>query len=141
MEPSVWRQWTPPLYPRMHLLPNGNVFYSGSTTSSAIFNPITHMWTTGVANTNYSGISTYGSSVLLPLTPANNYDPRVIIMGGGTPATATTEIIDLGSASPQCVYAPSMSQPRVEMHAVILPNGNVLAVNGSTNDEDATPPV
>ena len=22
--------WTPPLYPRMHLLPNGNVFYSGS---------------------------------------------------------------------------------------------------------------
>ena len=29
--------WTPPLYPRMHLLPNGTVFYSGSTTSSNIF--------------------------------------------------------------------------------------------------------
>ena len=140
---SGWSQvfgasWTPPLYPRMHLLPNGNVFYSGSTTSSAIFNPTTHTWTTGVANTNYSGIRTYGSSVLLPLTPANNYDPRVIIMGGGTPATATTEIIDLGSANPQWVYGPSMSQPRVEMDAVILPSGNVLAVNGSTNDEDAT---
>src|SRR5579862_3566805 len=31
-----------------------------------------------------------------------------------------------------------MSQPRIEMDAVILPNGKVLAVNGSTNDEDAT---
>jgi len=89
---SGWSQpfgagWTPPLYPRMHLLPNGNVFYSGSTTSSAIFNPTTQKWTTGVANTNYSGTRTYGTSVLLPLTPANNYDPRIIIMGGGNPAT------------------------------------------------------
>ena len=69
---SGWSQpypanWTPPLYPRMHLLPNGNVFYSGSTTSSAIFNPTTHTWTTGVATTNYSGTRTYGTSVLLPL--------------------------------------------------------------------------
>src|SRR4051812_47814546 len=31
--------WTPPLYPRMHLLPNGRVFYSGSSTLSRIFNP------------------------------------------------------------------------------------------------------
>jgi hypothetical protein len=31
--------WTPPLYPRMHLLPNGKVFYSGSGTSSALFDP------------------------------------------------------------------------------------------------------
>ncbi len=140
---SGWSQpyeagWTPPLYPRMHLLPNGTVFYSGSTTSSAIFNPTTQTWTTNVANTNYSGTRTYGTSVLLPLTPANNYDPRVMIMGGGNPATNTTEIIDLGASNPKWVYGPSMSQPRIEMDAVILPNGKILAVNGSTNDEDAT---
>ncbi|HEX2776265.1 MAG TPA: hypothetical protein VHN10_06465, partial [Candidatus Acidoferrales bacterium] len=29
--------WVPPLYPRMHLLPNGNVFYSGWTTQSRYF--------------------------------------------------------------------------------------------------------
>jgi hypothetical protein len=149
---SGWSQpfgagWTPPLYPRMHLLPNGNVFYSGSTTSSAIFNPTTQKWTTGVASTNYSGTRTYGTSVLLPLTPANNYDPRIIIMGGGNPATNTTEIIDLGAANPVwcsslaqpkagcSVYGPPMSQSRIEMDAVILPNGKVLAVNGSPNDE------
>ena len=130
--------WTPPLYPRMHLLPNGNVFYSGSTTSSAIFNPTNQTWQTGVATTNYSGTRTYGTSVLLPLLPSNGYKPVVMIMGGGSPATNTTELIDLSQPTPAWVYGPSMSQPRIEMDAVILPNGKVLALNGSTNDEDAT---
>ena len=31
--PQYTAGWTPPLYPRMHLLPNGKVFYSGSTTT------------------------------------------------------------------------------------------------------------
>ena len=130
--------WTPPLYPRMHLMPNGNVFYSGATTSSAIFNPSTHAWTTGVATTNYSGTRTYGSSVLLPLTPTNGYDPRVMIMGGGSPATATTEIIDLGVSNPKWAFGPNMSAARIEMDAVMLPTGNVLILNGSVNDEDAS---
>src|SRR5260370_5671702 len=103
---SGWSQeyvapWTPPLYPRMHLLPNGTVFYSGSTPSSSIFHPSTQTWTMNVAQTNYSNTRTYGTSVLLPLTPANGYKPMVMIMGGGNPATATTEIIDLSMTSPQ----------------------------------------
>jgi hypothetical protein len=130
--------WTPPLYPRLHLLPNGNIFYSGSTTPSNIYNPTTNTWTMGVAATNYGGTRTYGSSVLLPLTPANNYDPKVMIFGGGSPATATSEIIDLGATTPAWVYGPSMSSPRIEMDATLLPNGNVLLTGGSTNDEDPT---
>jgi hypothetical protein len=128
--------WTPPLYPRMHVLPNGNVFYSGATTGSSIFNPSTHTWTTNVAFTNYSGTRTYGSSVLLPLTPANNYAPKVIIMGGGNPSTNTTELIDLSAATPKWVNGPNMSQPRIEMNATILPSGQILALGGSLNDED-----
>src|SRR5579864_7507975 len=130
--------WTPPLYPRLHVLPNGKVFYSGSGTSSALFDPATTSWTLNVANTNYSGTRTYGTSVLLPLTPANNYDPKVMIMGGNSPATNTTEIIDMGASSPKWVYGPNMSEARIEMNAVILPNGKVLAVGGSVNDEDTS---
>lgn len=129
--------FTPPLYPRMHLLPNGTVFYSGSTTSSRYFDPSTHTWSGVVATTNYSGTRTYGTSVLLPLTPANNYKPAVMIMGGGNPATPTTELIDLSAASPQWQYGPPMSEARIEMNATILPNGKVLALGGSLNDEDA----
>ena len=130
--------FTPDLYPRMHLLPNGKVFASGAPPVSYIFDPSTLSFTQNVATTNYGSSRTYGSSVLLPLTPANNYDPKVMILGGNSPATATTEIIDLGASSPAWVVGPSMSQPRIEMNAVILPSGMVLALGGSKNDEDTS---
>jgi len=130
--------WTPPLYPRLHVLPNGNVFYSGSTTSSALFNPSNETWTQNVASTIYSGTRTYGSSVLMPLTPANGFKPRVMIFGGGSPATTTTEIIDLSVASPKWASGVAMSQARIEMNATLLPSGQILATGGSVNDEDAS---
>jgi len=129
--------WIPPQYPRMHLLPNGKVFYSGWSPTNMLFNPSGQSWTT-VATTNFGGVRTYGSSVLLPLTPSNNYDPKVLILGGGSPSTATTELIDLGASSPAWSWGPDMSQPRIEMDAVILPTGKVLALGGSANDEDAS---
>ena len=140
---SGWSQpftapFTPDLYPRLHLLPNGNVFYSGPSAVSQLFDPSTKNWTLNVASTNYGGTRFYGSSVLLGLTPANNYDPVILILGGNSPATATTETIDMGSPNPAWQLGPSMSQPRIEMNAVILPTGRVLAVGGSVNDEDAT---
>jgi hypothetical protein len=139
---SGWSQeyaapWTPPLYPRMHLSTDGRVFYAGQGPDSRFFNPATNTWTGVVANTNYTGQRGYGTSVLLPLTPANGYRPRVMIFGGASPATATTEIIDLSAPTPAWQYGPSMSQPRTQMSATILPNGKVLAVGGSTNNEDA----
>jgi hypothetical protein len=130
--------WTPPLYPRLHVLPNGKVFYSGWTTQSQTFDPSTNTWSGTIATTNYGGIRTYGSSVLFPLTPANGYKPKVIIFGGGNPSTATTEIIDLSASTPAWVYGPSMSQPRIEMNATMLPNGQILTVGGSLNDEDTS---
>ncbi len=140
---SGWSQpftapFTPDLYPRLHLLPNGKVFYSGPSAASQLFDPSTTNWTLSVASTNYGSTRSYGSSVLLGLTPANNYDPVILILGGNSPATATTETIDMGSSNPAWQFGPSMSQPRIEMNAVILPTGKVLALGGSVNDEDAT---
>src|SRR5438034_7678988 len=111
----------------MHLLTDGRVFYAGSGTGSRVFDPVAHTWSGVIATTNYSGTRTYGTSVLLPLTPANGYTPRVMIMGGGNPATATTEIIDMSAATPKWTLGPPMSQARIEMNATILPNGKVLA--------------
>ena len=55
---SGWSQqytspWNPPLYPRMHLLPNGKVFYSGPTPTSSLFDPTNQQWAVGVATTRY----------------------------------------------------------------------------------------
>ena len=137
--PEYTANWTPPLYPRLHLLPNGKVFYSGSTNTSRLFDSSAHTWST-VATTIYSGTRTYGTSVLLPLTPANNYDPQVIIMGGDNPATASTEVIDLGASHPAWTQGPAMSQARIEMNAVMLPSGAILALGGAANDEDTSAP-
>ena len=130
--------FTPDLYPRMHLLPNGKVFASGAPPVSYIFDPSTTTFTQNVATTKYGSSRTYGSSVLLPLTPGNSYDPKIMLLGGNSPATATTEIIDMGASSPKWAYGPSMSQARIEMNAVILPSGKVLAMGGSVNDESAS---
>ncbi len=151
---SDFPSFTFPLYPRMHLLPTGHVFYSSGTSATVDLNPSTQTWTL-VAWTNYPGANdpngerTYGTSVLLPLTPQNNYGAKVIIMGGDNPATDTTELIDLSPAGAQIsaacptyapcwVEGPKMAQSRVEMEATILPNGKVLVDAGSAKDEDAT---
>ena len=143
-----------PLYPRMHLLPTGHIFYSAPSSATLDFNPTTQAWTL-VAWTIYPGQNdpngerTYGTSVLLPLTPQNNYSPKVMIMGGDNPATDTTELIDLSPAgyqtsaacptyAPCWVQGPKMAQKRVEMEATILPNGKLLVDGGSAADEDVT---
>jgi hypothetical protein len=141
-----------PLYPRMHLLPTGHVFYSASSSATLDFDPSSQTWTL-VAWTTYPGPNdpngerVYGTSVLLPLTPQSNYSPKVMIMGGDNPATDTTELIDLSPAGAQLsascpryapcwVEGPRMAQPRVEMEATILPNGKILVGGGSARDED-----
>jgi hypothetical protein len=128
--------WTPPLYPRMHLLPDGRVLYSGSGTGSRFFNPATNTWSAVAATTNFAGTRTYGTSVLLPLKASDGFKAHVMIFGGGNPATSTTETLDISASPLQWKPGPSMSQPRIEMNATILPNGKVLATGGSINDED-----
>lgn len=132
--------FTPPLYPRMALLPSGRVFYSGqgsgSNANSWIFNPTTGSWTSSAPTTIDR---TYGSTVILPLRPPN-YTPRVMNFGGGSPATRSTEIIDLSAASPSWTPGPNMSTGRIQMNAVILPNGKVLAEGGSVNNESPDTP-
>ena len=55
--------------------------------------------------------------------------------GGANPATSSTDIIDLSVATPSYTAGPNMSTGRIEMNAIILPNGKVLAEGGSLNNE------
>lgn len=141
---EIWRNntWTAagtafpgvPLYPRQHLLPDGKVFVSGWNRESRIYDPVAHTFTT-VATTNFPLDRVYGTSVLLPLTPVNQFKPRVMILGG--PGTDTTELIDLSGPSRSWVSGPRMVKARIQLNATLLPNGKVLVSGGSERDEDA----
>jgi len=128
--------FSPPLFPRMFLLPNGKVFYTGqgaggNNSSSWIFDPAAGSWTQSASTTMNRS---YGSAVLLPLLPPN-YTPKVMNFGGNSPATASTETIDLSTATPAWTPGPNMSTGRIQMNAIILPNGKVLVEGGSLNNE------
>jgi hypothetical protein len=77
--------------------------------------------------------------VLLPLRAQEGYTPRVMVLGGGTDdsplqATNSTEIIDLADPAPRWRASAPMALPRVQMNAVVLPDGRVLALGGSQYD-------
>src|SRR5579864_2591235 len=134
--------WVPPLYPRLHVLPDGQIFASGLQTQSKFYSVATNTWT-NCCTTNYPNSRGYGSSVLFPLTPSNNYKPQIMILGGGraddtTMATNTTELVDLSQASPKWIYGPNMSQGRIDMNATLLPSGDILATGGSVLSENGS---
>jgi hypothetical protein len=132
-----------PLYPRLHLLPDGNIFYAGSYNThytfpftlkgfpTAILNVTTGKWIkVGLPGTSERE---EGSTVLLPFTPPD-YKARVLLLGGGMPlgttATADAEIIDLSTDKPTWRKVAPMKHQRYYSYAVILPDKKILVLGG-----------
>ena len=104
---------------------------------SHTFDPAAGTWSSQGSQTNYNDDRLYGSSVLLPLKVDDGYAPKVVLFGGNTNgATASVEMIDLGVWPETWVNKPPMSVPRVTMNAMLLPNGKILTLGGSTNFND-----
>jgi hypothetical protein len=134
--PQVWRvregTWQSlidaelilPLYPWMHLAPDGSVFCSGpGRTTRSLSTSENGSWTT-VANRQF-GSRSYGSAVLYD-------DGKVLVVGGGDPPTATAEVIDLTADTPAWSYTAPMTIPRRQLNATLLPDGKVLVTGGSS---------
>ena len=129
--------FTPGWYPRLHLLANGKVFMSGPNPLSHTFDPASGTWSSSGSMTNYGDDRLYVSSVLLPLDVDQGYAPKVIIFGGNVNgATNSVEMIDLSVWPEVWVTKPPMSVARVTQNAVLLPNGKILTLGGSTNYND-----
>jgi hypothetical protein len=132
-----------PLYPRLHLLPSGEVFYAGSYNThytfpfslagfpSAKFNPDKSKWTE-IGNPNNLKREE-GSTVLLPLT-LPDYTARVLLIAGGTQpgndAINNVEMIDFSDKSPRYKSIQPLKHPRYYCYAVILPDKNILVLGG-----------
>jgi Ca2+-binding RTX toxin-like protein len=113
-----------PLYPWMHVAPNGQVFNAGPNQNTRYLSaPTSGAWS-NVANRTF-GFRDYGTGVI--------YDGgKVLAVGGADPPTATAEVIDLNAATPTWRSVSSMSIARRQINATVLPDGKVLVTGGSS---------
>jgi galactose oxidase len=135
--PEIWdgRAWRPtvdfvglPLYPRMHVAPDGRVFMAGSNAMTYLLDTAgTGTWTPLAARRN--GERQYGSTVM--------YEPgKVLSTGGGNDAgtdlpTAECEVIDLEEPTPAWRPTAPMRFRRRQQNATLLPDGTVLVTGGT----------
>lgn len=145
-----------PIYPSLHLMRDGRVFYSGcrwagnsrawpSPPVTAAFDPTSNTWTNVGAHVITN--RTEGTSVLLPPAHAMSMEghehgeemppppslQRVLVAGGEAdtePNRASAEVIDLGEDSPAWHRIADMHHRRVNPNAVILPDRQVLVFGG-----------
>lgn len=142
-----------PMYPRLHVIPSGAVFYVGfgtdefdfGTSPAAFQTPIEpNAWLSfGSYNTLHA--STYGTSVLhIRRDNAGNPIAKIFVFGGGglanlavdRQANDLTQVFDLPSTSPvpYMPQAPRMTEnmafARRHHYAVALPNGKILIAGG-----------
>ena len=129
---------SPDVLPRMHVLRNGQVFVSSALQGNSRCIAIdawkgTKHEVCDLPDGAYRG---YGCpSVLLPLTPADGYRPRILLCGG-----VTSQVIDLGAANPPWTTVPrsgaTAGRARNNACATILPTGDVLMTGGADPAND-----
>jgi hypothetical protein len=132
------------LYPFVFVLPSGHLLVH-SRHVTRFYDPAADSWSATQLATTSPFSRTYpgeGSAVLLALRPGDGHRARVLLVGGGgdhpealgadTPATATAEVLDLGEPSPAWRPVAPMAFARIMPDAVLLPDGTVAVVGGSS---------
>jgi hypothetical protein len=117
-----------PLFPRMHVAPDGRVFMSGGLAESFFLDPKNGgTWIPSASRA--AGGRDYAPSVM--------YDAgKIVFIGGGLESnsmapTSTVEVIDLNVPTPVWRQAAPMHFPRRQHNATLLPDGTVLVTGGT----------
>src|SRR5690606_20765422 len=121
------------LYPRMHLMPSGNIVVAGMLDDIRLWNSSTGAISTlGLSSPFYRH---YGTSVLLPLENTSSENGKILIVGGspGAAEPATTEclILDFNAGNPSIRPVGSLQYGRKYLAPVILPDGKVVVFGGA----------
>jgi hypothetical protein len=120
------------LYPRMHLMPSGNIIVSGMLDDIRLWNASSGSWSRlGFSSPSYRH---YGTSVLLPLSNTSSEEGKILIAGGSPtsadPATTRVQILDFNSGNPDVRTVDSLQYGRKYPAPVILPDGKVILFGG-----------
>jgi hypothetical protein len=120
------------LYPRMHLMPSGNIVVAGMLDDIRLWNRSTGSWSTlGLSSPSYRH---YGTSVLLPLFNGVTEKGKILVVGGSPtfsdPATSRCQILDFNAGNPSIRTVGSLTYGRKYLAPVILPDGKVVVFGG-----------
>ncbi len=119
-----------PLYPRLHVLPSGEVACLGNGSDLAFFNPEAQEWRDlGPAG----AIPHTHDDVAVLLAPAQF--AKLLHAGGAAPesgdaGTTAAHIIDLNAPDPAWREIAPMANPRWFPNSVLLPDGKLFVVGG-----------
>lgn len=130
-----------PMYPGLHLLADGRVFFSGSHTFGGTPPPgvwnLTDNTIHPVGGLPDLGHLDHAMSVLLP--PAQSQ--KVMVIGGGvddgSDATNAVSIADLTKANPQYTPAAPLDTAKMYVSAVILPDRTVFETGGAIRTRES----
>ena len=125
------------MYPFMHLMKDGNLFVQVAK-SAEIFNVATGNVVRQFADLpgTYRTYPNTGGSVMMPLSSANDWNPDVIICGGGpyqditAPGDPSCGRIRPLDADPEWEMD-SMPEGRGMVEGTLLPDGTIAWVNGA----------
>jgi len=121
------------LYPRMHLMPSGNIVVAGMLDDIRLWNRSSGSWSAlGLSSPSYRH---YGTSVLLPLNNTTTEKGKILIVGGSPtssdPATRTCQVLDFNAGNPSIRTVGSLAYGRKYLAPVILPDGKVVVFGGA----------
>ena len=117
-----------PLYPRTFQTSKpGEIFYAGPT-GPGFWNPETGAFKAVPKPTGTKGTG-FGSCFF-----GDVRDQNLMVMGGGWPATAVTNVIDLDSATPVYRAGPPLSAGKGYVSCVNLPDGTLFQANGGSDN-------
>lgn len=121
------------LYPRMHLLPSGNIVVAGMLDDIRLWNRSSGSWSTlGTSTPSYRH---YGTSILLPLENSSSEQGEILVVGGSPtsaePATSQVQVLDFNAGNPSRRTVDSLQYGRKYLAPVLLPDGKVLVLGGA----------
>ena len=120
-----------PLYPRtFQTSVPGEIFYAGPT-GPGFWNPATGAFRS-VGNAVGNKGTGFGSCFF-----GDVRDQNLMVMGGGWPATATTNVIDLDSTAPAYKPGPPLSAAKGYVSCVNLPDVTMFQANGGSDNKIA----
>ncbi len=142
------------LYPGMHLLPSGEIFYTRAGWAGAAGTQTAYLTMTGPNNGNWTDYGQQqfydrqeGMSLLMIDMTVSPERTRLYVFGGGVsgPATArnnaTAEVIEFsgGIAGSAWARIADMNFGRTNVNAVVLPTGRILIIGGHSNGQKWSP--